>query len=55
MERMTVSMLAVIHGDSDVLCDSETLEAESREELLDAWIGALRGLVQDAEAVRRGE
>jgi hypothetical protein len=40
-ERLTIQMTAVMHGDSDVITESATLEAETREDLIPkviAWM-----------------
>jgi hypothetical protein len=40
-ERLTIQMTAVMHGDSEVITESATLEAETKEELIPqviAWM-----------------
>lgn len=50
MEKMTVSILSVLHGSDDVLCDAETLQAETREELASTFAAFLRQLADTVEA-----
>ena len=42
MEKLTVSMIAVMHGDSEIITEGETWEAETREELAEALVTFLR-------------
>lgn len=42
MEKLTVSMIAVMHGDSEIITDGETWEAETREELAQRLAAFLR-------------
>jgi hypothetical protein len=40
-ERLTIQMTAVMHGEADVIVESATLEAETKEELIPqviAWM-----------------
>jgi hypothetical protein len=41
-KKMTVSILAVLHGDSDPLAVTETLEAETPDELAEEFAKTLR-------------
>lgn len=49
MEKMTVSMVAVLHGDSEPLADAETWEADTREELLTRWVAYLHETANEME------
>jgi len=53
MERLTISLLAVMHGDPEVISDSTTLEAEAKEELIPqviAWLEQATQGFRDAQA-----
>lgn len=50
MEKMTVSMVAVLHGDSEALTDGETWEADTREKLADKYVAFLRALADQIES-----
>ena len=47
MEKLTISLIAVLHGEDEVISEAMTVEAESREELMAGAADALRGLADD--------
>lgn len=52
VEKLTVSMVAVMHGDSEIITEGETFEAETREELIDKLAATLRGMADDIDECR---
>jgi hypothetical protein len=50
MEKMTVSMFAVLHGDDEALGETETWGAETREELAHRYVAFLRSVADAIEA-----
>jgi len=50
MEKLTISMVAVMHGDSEVITDGETWEAETRDELSARMVTFLRELADAIES-----
>lgn len=46
MEKLTVSFVAVLHGDEDAIAEAETFEAETKEELLPLLIRFMEDLTQ---------
>lgn len=49
MEKMTISVFAILHGDTEGMAETETWEAETREELADRYITFLRETAQKIE------
>ena len=50
MKKLTVSMIAVVHGDSEVITEGETWEAETRDELARRLVNFLRETADEIEA-----
>lgn len=50
MEKLTVSLVAVLHGDAEHLADADTWEAETREELAAKLAAFLRETADEVEA-----
>lgn len=56
-EKMTVSIVGVIHGDDEALTESETLQADTKEEVAALFAGMLESLAADIrrELAQSGE
>lgn len=50
MEKMTVSLFAMLHGDDEALGETETWEAETWEELMARYVAFMRSTADDIEA-----
>ena len=50
-EKLTVSMIAVMHGDSEIIAEGETWEAETREELAARLATFLRETADEIERI----
>lgn len=54
VEKLTVSIIAVMHGDSEIISEGETWEAETREELAQRLAAFLRETADQLDASRPG-
>lgn len=49
MQKMTVSVFAMLHGDDEAMSMTETWEAETREELGSRYVAFLRSTADEIE------
>lgn len=49
MQKMTVSVFAMLHGDDEAMAMTETWEAETRKELGSRYVAFLRSTADEIE------